>query len=92
MTRQSYFLIAFDGTHAALEAEAFFKKMKANVRLIPLPSVIAAGCGFSIKVPISEEPSIKPLLKQPLFAQAKFYKIIKENNQTNIEIWKVEDH
>ena len=82
-----YFLIAFDSTHAALEAEAFFNKKEIKAKLIPLPSAISAGCGFAIKILTSEIQVVKGLLTEEIFKSAKFYEVKKIKRITNIEKW-----
>ena len=87
MIQQHYYLIVFDSTHGALKAEAVFKEMAVKAKVIPLPSMIASGCGFSIKVPPSEKKIIETLLRQPLFEWSKLYEVIKVGNETKVEQW-----
>ena len=82
-----YFLIAFESTHAALESEAFFNEKEIKVKLIPLPSVISAGCGFAIKILPTEVQLVEELLIEELFKNAKFYEVKKIKRITNIEKW-----
>ena len=84
---QDYYLIVFEGTHAALSAESFFKKMNVRVKLIPLPSFIAAGCGFSIKVLPNEVKRVEALLERPELEWSKLYKIVKVGGDQLVEHW-----
>jgi len=87
MMMQHYYLIAFDGTHAALKAETVLKEMDIKAKLIPLPSVIAAGCGFAIKVLPSEKKAVEALLQQSLFEWSSLYELVKVGNETKVEQW-----
>jgi len=87
MINENYFLITFASTHSAMAAEAFLKESQAAAKLIPLPSIIAAGCGFAIKIAPSEAQMTIPLLKHTIFKQAKFYQITKENGATTATDW-----
>jgi len=87
MIMQDYYLIAFDSTHAAMSAEAFFKNMNVSVKLIPLPSVISAGCGFSIKVMLTEAKAVEALLGHPELEWSELYKIAKVGRASKVEPW-----
>ena len=87
MIGQHYYLIVFDGTHGALKAEAIFKEMNVRVKVIPLPSVIAAGCGFAIKVLPSEKEAAETLLQQSLFEWSNRYELIKTGTEVKVERW-----
>ncbi|MCL2559803.1 MAG: DUF3343 domain-containing protein [Turicibacter sp.] len=87
MINESYYLIAFASTHAALRAEAFFKAHRITMKLIPLPAVISAGCGFAIKLAIGEVQAALPLLKHATFEAAQFYQIKKEKGETIADSW-----
>ena len=87
MRQQEYYLITFAGTHAAMSAEAFFKNMNVRVKLIPLPSVISAGCGFSIKVLPSEKKAVEALLTRSELEWSDLYKIVKAGHISNVERW-----
>lgn len=84
---QDYYLIVFDSTHAAMSAEAFLKKKNLKVKLIPLPSVISAGCGFSIKVLPSEVAGVEVWLKQAAFEWSGLYKLVKVGSKTSVYCW-----
>ena len=75
--QQQYYLITFTSTHAAMAAESFLKKEGLNVKLIPLPSVISAGCGFAIRVQVEVFSSVETWLKQSAFEWSKVYKLEK---------------
>lgn len=44
-----YYLITFENTHRAIEAEDMFKKSKLNFAVMPTPTFITRSCGISIK-------------------------------------------
>ena len=89
MIGQSYYLIAFDSTHDAMAAEAFLKDKKVNMRLIPLPSAISTGCGFSIKVLPNELEVVEGWLRQSAFEWSALYKLVKNGSQTHVEYWQL---
>ena len=89
MMKQHYYLITFEGTHVALKAEAIFKEMDVKVKVIPLPSVIAAGCGFAIKVLPMELVEVEGCLKQSLFEWTSLYKLVRIGNETRVEGWEL---
>ena len=86
---QDYYLIVFDGTHAAMSAESFFKKMNVRVKLIPLPSIISSGCGFSLKVLPSEVKVVESVLKRSEIEWSELYKIAKAGHVSRVERWKL---
>jgi len=87
MIMQDYYLIAFDSTHAAMSAEAFFNNNDANIKLIPLPSIISAGCGFGIKIMPTEVNAVGALLERPEINWSKLYKIVKAGSSSKVEPW-----
>jgi len=87
MIALDYYLITFDSTHAAMAAESFFKNKNIRVKLIPLPSVISAGCGFSLRVLPSEVKTVEPLLLQSELEWSKLYKIVKLGRTSKVEPW-----
>jgi len=87
MIEKSYYLIAFSSTHEAMAAESFFKKNNLNVKLIPLPSIISAGCGFAIKVLPSELARVESSLKQSVLEWSGLYKVVKIGDKTSVEEW-----
>jgi len=89
MTIQDYYLIVFDGTHAAMSAESFFKNMNIRVKLIPLPSFISAGCGFSIKVLPSDVKEVESLLGRSELEWSGLYKVVKTGHVSEVERWMV---
>jgi len=87
MIAKDYYLIAFDGAHAAMSAEAYFKNMNVRVKLIPLPSAISAGCGFSIRVLPSEMKAVEELLRRSEIEWSELYKIVKVGSKSKVEPW-----
>jgi hypothetical protein len=89
VSEQYYYLIAFDSTHAAINAEKMLKKVSVKIKLVPLPSIVATGCGFGIKVLPSEVTEIEIILKQSLFEWSNLYKLTKVGNTTQAEKWEL---
>lgn len=44
-----YCIITFSSTHEAIAAEQHLQTLGLNVRLIPVPPQITAGCGLSLR-------------------------------------------
>ena len=84
---KEFYLIAFASTQQAMCAETYFKNNNANVKLIPLPSAIASGCGFSIKILPHIAENIKPLLQDAMFKDAKFYNLKKQSGNYLVSEW-----
>jgi len=48
------YIISFKSTNIAIKAEQCLLSQGINVRVMPLPSQIRAGCGISLRVAASE--------------------------------------
>jgi len=87
MIAENYYLIAFDSTHQALAAEQFFKELPVPAKLIFLPSIISAGCGFALKFTRKAAELARPRLSDTEFSEAKFYKITKTAERITVDDW-----
>lgn len=57
-------LILFHSTHDAMSAEDQLQQGHFHIRLISTPQTLAKSCGFSIKYPLTEEPSIFSFIRE----------------------------
>lgn len=64
--KKEVLVISFNKTSGALELESLLKDRKNLGRIIPTPSEVSAGCGFSWRADLE--------------AKEELIKIIKENN------------
>lgn len=49
MNTNKKYVVAFDSTHHAINAEKILKGKNLDIRMIPTPREISASCGLSIK-------------------------------------------
>ncbi len=61
---EQYGIALFFNTRDAMKAEEKAKDAALQVRIIPTPGKIYAGCGFSLKYNLSEEAQLVTLLRQ----------------------------
>ncbi|MCR5666028.1 MAG: DUF3343 domain-containing protein [Eubacterium sp.] len=57
-------LITFEATTQAMKLEKIASEHGAKGRLIPLPTAVSAGCGFSFKAPLEERARLEELIKE----------------------------
>jgi len=60
----SQVLYTFSSSHTAMEAELLFEEVGHPCRLIPLPSMISAGCGLALLCPAASRGAVAGLLRQ----------------------------
>lgn len=83
MNNEVPYVITFDSTHAAMEAEKRLLKSGANVHVIPTPRQITANCGLSIKITGIFREELEDLFlelkieKKALYRMESFHKIEK---------------
>ena len=56
-----YYIMAFDTTTAAMQAEAYLKD-QISIAVMPVPREISSGCGLSIRFQETDEAAIFQLL------------------------------
>lgn len=82
---EEYYLLTFDNTHGAMNAESVFIVEKIKSTMMPTPTYITRSCGLSLKVGREEISKIKILIGEEKIKIKKIY--VKENNSFNeIEI------
>ena len=57
------YLIAFEQTHAALEAEELLINSGIRARIAPLPAEVSAGCGFCVVISPADKEHAEATLK-----------------------------
>lgn len=83
MNTEIPYVITFDSTHAAIEAEKRLMKTGAKIHVIPTPRQITANCGLSIKITGLSKEELEGLLtelkieKKDLYRMESFHKIEK---------------
>ena len=70
------YLIAFEQTHAALQAEELLIEAGINVGIAPLPADIKAGCGFCVSLPAERRENAEAVLKKNGLAYSGIYERI----------------
>jgi hypothetical protein len=73
MISETFGLITFKSTHHAIASEKILLDAGLNIRIIPVPTEITAGCGLSIKYDEADLLTIHPLIAQ--FDGIRFYHI-----------------
>lgn len=59
---EEFYLYTFSNTHGAIAAEKLLKEL--NVRIMPVPRVISASCGISVKVEPEKFEAAKALMNE----------------------------
>ncbi len=83
MNNEFPYVITFDSTHAAMEAEKRLMKTGAKIHVIPTPRQITANCGLSIRIMGISKEELEDLLtelkieKKALYRMESFHKIEK---------------
>ena len=60
----SQVLYTFSSSHTAMEAELLCEEEGHPCRLIPLPSILSAGCGLALLCPAASRGMVAGLLRQ----------------------------
>lgn len=63
MNKEIPYIITFDSTHAAMDAEKKLISQSIKVHMIPTPRQITANCGLSIKIMGVEHEELLAVLK-----------------------------
>lgn len=78
-----YYLLVFNSTHHALEAEDRLKEEGYPIQVVPVPPEISAGCGLAIKFSRLKK-EISALLLETKLDFAGFYKVAKDGLEKRI--------
>lgn len=83
MNNEIPYVITFDSTHAAMEAEKQLLKKGIKIHVIPTPRQITANCGLSVKIMGIPREELDDLIKElniqkkALYRMESFHKIEK---------------
>lgn len=69
------YVITFDSTHAAMDAEKRLLKTEAKVHVIPTPRQITANCGLSIKISGISQGVLESLLEELKIKKKALYRM-----------------
>lgn len=59
----SYYLITFENTHSAMNAEAVLKQNGIKNTVMPTPTYITKSCGISLKLNKADLPVVTKLIE-----------------------------
>ncbi|MBA1334709.1 MAG: hypothetical protein HPY66_2613 [Firmicutes bacterium] len=62
MPLTDFFVLAFDSTHHAIQAEKFLKEAGLKIEVLPTPRDITASCGLSIKFHMDHIEKVKEVI------------------------------
>lgn len=76
-------IVAFASTHDALEIEDALMENNIDLRTIPTPREITAGCGISLKLDTEHLQYVNKILKEhDIMNRQIFYEIIDEGKKS----------
>ncbi|GLC30451.1 DUF3343 domain-containing protein [Clostridium omnivorum] len=59
----NYYLITFENTHSAMNAETILKQNSIKNIVMPTPTYITKSCGISLKFDKADLPTVAKLIK-----------------------------
>ena len=74
MRGETYYMLSFDSTHAAMRAEQYLKA-KISVCAMPTLRAVSAGCGISLRIEEGEYPKLEHALKNEYPENAQPYRL-----------------
>ncbi len=77
-----YAIITFESTHTAIATEKQLASAGLNVRLIPVPPQITAGCGLALRFEINVLKTIQVMCAG--LSDSAFYEIFRDGRQKKI--------
>jgi len=57
------YLLTFENSHKAIEAESIMKENNINILIMPTPTVITRSCGLCIKIIYKDADKVKALIE-----------------------------
>jgi hypothetical protein len=57
------YLLTFENSHKAIEAESIMKENNINILIMPTPTVITRSCGLCIKIIHKDADKVKALIE-----------------------------
>ncbi len=77
MNKSTFALITFANSHLVLKGEKALENESMDIKVIPLPSEISAGCGLSIMCDINLVKNHTDILDKNNIQYKKIYKVVK---------------
>ncbi len=84
MDKSTFALITFANSHLVLKAEKSLESENMDIKVIPLPTEISAGCGLSIICDLDKISDSTNILDKNEIQYKKIYKVIKNGLQKTV--------
>ncbi len=84
MDKSTFALLTFANSHLVLKAEKSLESENMDIKVIPLPSEISAGCGLSIMCDLDVISTCTKILDTNEIQYKKIYKVLKNGLQKTI--------
>lgn len=81
---EEFLILTFKSTHESIHFEQIFMNL-INVRLVPIPTEITAGCGMCLKFDIDKLDFVLSKAKEQSMEFDKIYKVTKHGFNKQIE-------
>ncbi|MEG1257082.1 DUF3343 domain-containing protein [Clostridium sp.] len=78
---KDFYIVTFNNTHDAMQAESICINEKVKVIMMPTPTYITKSCGISLKVGVEEQSKLKELIGDSKIV----YKTIYELNNSKLK-------
>ena len=73
--KESYSVVIFYSTSAAIKTESLAKKVKLEVKLIPVPRHLSSDCGICLRFNSEDKQKIEEILKENKIEYENIYRI-----------------
>jgi hypothetical protein len=80
MENERFYLMCFASTQKAIYMEKKLKGQYPDIRLVPIPPEISAGCGLGLKIALEETS-----LVNRLGLEEDIYVVEKQGNKRNVQ-------
>jgi hypothetical protein len=57
-----YYILTFENTHSAINAETVLKANNLKATVMPTPTFVTKSCGISLRITEEELENVKPLI------------------------------
>jgi hypothetical protein len=57
-----YYILTFENTHSAINAETVLKLNNLKATVMPTPTFVTKSCGISLRITEEELENVKPLI------------------------------
>lgn len=80
-------VFTFAGTSQVIWAEQVLLEAGVPVKVMPLPSLVRAGCGICLRVPVQDEKSASKLLQEKQISCEQIYERKTESGKSIYTVW-----